>query len=183
MLGRLKHAMMLMAIVLSIASPALAHTPPPSFASELNLRHIDLLEESEISEALPIVPASTFEDVARIELPPPSIAETLEQRTDAMLEHAEAGTHRLFASDSAELASWPLASDDENNINGERKLSLELHRATEFQALPFAEPATGLVYARARWYDPSTGSFLTPDPLGIATRRISMPSQAVTPST
>lgn len=35
-----------------------------------------------------------------------------------------------------------------------------------FQALPFSEPATGLVYARARWYDPGTGSFLTPDPLG-----------------
>ncbi|MEO8378866.1 MAG: RHS repeat-associated core domain-containing protein, partial [Acidobacteriota bacterium] len=36
----------------------------------------------------------------------------------------------------------------------------------EFQALPFAEPATGLVFARERWYDPGTGSFLTPDPLG-----------------
>jgi RHS repeat-associated protein len=35
-----------------------------------------------------------------------------------------------------------------------------------FQALPFAEPATGLVYARARWLDPSTGTFLSPDPLG-----------------
>jgi RHS repeat-associated protein len=38
--------------------------------------------------------------------------------------------------------------------------------AAGFQALPFSEPATGLVYARARWYDPSTGSFLTPDPMG-----------------
>jgi RHS repeat-associated protein len=36
----------------------------------------------------------------------------------------------------------------------------------EYQALPFAEPMTGLVYARARWYDPSTGSFLSPDPRG-----------------
>lgn len=35
-----------------------------------------------------------------------------------------------------------------------------------FQALPFADPMTGLVYARARWYDPVTGSFLSPDPLG-----------------
>jgi RHS repeat-associated protein len=38
--------------------------------------------------------------------------------------------------------------------------------ASGFQALPFSEPATGLVYARARWYDPGTGTFLTPDPLG-----------------
>jgi RHS repeat-associated protein len=37
-----------------------------------------------------------------------------------------------------------------------------------FGALPFVEPATGLIYARARWYDPSTGTFLTPDPSGYA---------------
>jgi RHS repeat-associated protein len=35
-----------------------------------------------------------------------------------------------------------------------------------FQALPFFEAATGLVYARARWLDPTTGSFLSPDPMG-----------------
>jgi RHS repeat-associated protein len=35
-----------------------------------------------------------------------------------------------------------------------------------FQALPFADPATGLVYARARWYDAETGNWLTVDPLG-----------------
>jgi RHS repeat-associated protein len=37
---------------------------------------------------------------------------------------------------------------------------------TGFHALPFNEPANGLIFARARWYDPSTGSFLTPDPIG-----------------
>ncbi len=36
----------------------------------------------------------------------------------------------------------------------------------DFQALPFRDPATGLVYARARWYDSATGTFLTADPLG-----------------
>jgi RHS repeat-associated protein len=43
---------------------------------------------------------------------------------------------------------------------------IEQTLSATFQALPFAEPATGLVYARARWYDPGTGSFLTPDPMG-----------------
>lgn len=38
--------------------------------------------------------------------------------------------------------------------------------AAGFQALPFSEPATGLIYTRNRWYDPRTGSFLTPDPIG-----------------
>jgi RHS repeat-associated protein len=38
--------------------------------------------------------------------------------------------------------------------------------ASRFQALPFSDPATGLVYARARWYDPETGTWLSPDPNG-----------------
>jgi RHS repeat-associated protein len=37
---------------------------------------------------------------------------------------------------------------------------------TGFKAAPFVEPATGLAYFRARWYDPATGTFLTPDPMG-----------------
>lgn len=35
-----------------------------------------------------------------------------------------------------------------------------------FKAAPFQEPATGLILMRDRWYDPSTGTFLTPDPEG-----------------
>ena len=37
---------------------------------------------------------------------------------------------------------------------------------TDFHGYPFREPADGTVYARARWYDLSTGSFLTPDAIG-----------------
>ena len=35
-----------------------------------------------------------------------------------------------------------------------------------FEAAPFRDPATGLVFMRDRWYDPSTGTFLTPDRAG-----------------
>ena len=35
-----------------------------------------------------------------------------------------------------------------------------------FQAAPFQDSFTGLVYFRNRWYDPRTGSWLTPDPMG-----------------
>ena len=35
-----------------------------------------------------------------------------------------------------------------------------------FQAAPFQDSFTGLVYFRNRWYDPRTGSWLTPDPTG-----------------
>jgi RHS repeat-associated protein len=31
--------------------------------------------------------------------------------------------------------------------------------------LPFSEAVTGLTYVRNRWYEPSTGTFLSPDPL------------------
>jgi len=37
---------------------------------------------------------------------------------------------------------------------------------TGFQALPFFDAATGLLFARSRWYDASTGTFLSPDRLG-----------------
>ena len=38
--------------------------------------------------------------------------------------------------------------------------------AASFKAAPLRDPATGLVYLRDRWYDPATGSFVTPDPEG-----------------
>jgi RHS repeat-associated protein len=36
-----------------------------------------------------------------------------------------------------------------------------------FKGAPFIEPMTGDVYMRDRWYEPRTGSFLTPDPEGF----------------
>lgn len=35
-----------------------------------------------------------------------------------------------------------------------------------FKGAPFQDPMTGLIYMRNRWYDPKTGSFITPDPKG-----------------
>jgi RHS repeat-associated protein len=49
-------------------------------------------------------------------------------------------------------------------LSGRTESVVKLH--IEFHALPLRDPATGLIYARARWYDPSTGSFVTPDPMG-----------------
>ncbi len=37
--------------------------------------------------------------------------------------------------------------------------------SARMHAHPFAEPLTELDYVRSRWYDPNTGTFLTPDPL------------------
>jgi len=38
--------------------------------------------------------------------------------------------------------------------------------AARFQAAPFQDPATGLIYFRHRWYSPETGTFISPDPMG-----------------
>jgi RHS repeat-associated protein len=35
-----------------------------------------------------------------------------------------------------------------------------------FKAAPFQEPMTGLIMMRDRWYDPKTGTFISPDPEG-----------------
>jgi len=76
----------------------------------------------------------------------------------------------------AEIRTWlATESPEETKLFEATSLSALAGRTTPaarlilsagFQALPFTEPATGLIYARARWYDPSTGTFLTPDPLG-----------------
>ncbi len=51
-------------------------------------------------------------------------------------------------------------------LGGKATPAPRLILAAGFQALPFTEPATGLICARARWYDPSTGTFFSPDPSG-----------------
>jgi RHS repeat-associated protein len=39
---------------------------------------------------------------------------------------------------------------------------------SSFKAAPFVEPMTGDIYLRDRWYNPHTGTFLSPDPEGYA---------------
>ena len=43
---------------------------------------------------------------------------------------------------------------------------IRLLGAATFKAAPFQEPMTGMILMRDRWYDPRTGTFLSPDPLG-----------------
>jgi RHS repeat-associated protein len=64
------------------------------------------------------------------------------------------------------LASGVLALRRETNLLEISRLGQELHRGEAFQAQPFAEPFTRKFYVRERWYDPQTGTWLTPDPMG-----------------
>jgi RHS repeat-associated protein len=50
--------------------------------------------------------------------------------------------------------------------SGGGNADIEMTMAATFQAQPFAERFTGKFYVRNRWYDPTTGTWLSPDPLG-----------------
>ena len=41
-------------------------------------------------------------------------------------------------------------------------------RGNALGAGQYTDPASGLIYMRARWYDPATGQFITSDPIGHA---------------
>ncbi|MFZ2490375.1 MAG: RHS repeat-associated core domain-containing protein [Thermoanaerobaculia bacterium] len=59
-----------------------------------------------------------------------------------------------------EIDALPLLATSESGTAAEDIL------ASRMQAHPFAEPMTGLDYVRARWYQPASGMWLTPDPMG-----------------
>jgi len=77
-----------------------------------------------------------------------------------------------FASLATFLAGISASNTKKTNVYGMTDLYLagspqsKTRLFTGFKAAPFVEPATSLVYFRARWYDPSVGAFLTPDPSG-----------------
>ena len=83
--------------------------------------------------------------------------------------------YRLFLSSRPDLLPtegfviWKLASgvfdkSGGNNVWISSELAGDLHRPT-FQGL-WTDPVTGLSYARNRWYDARTASWLSTDPLG-----------------
>jgi RHS repeat-associated protein len=165
MLVRLTHCMVVLAIVLAIVAPAFAHTPPTSFAPELDLR--DAVQAEPREQSLPFFSLTAFDDVTHIDLPPPALSDRLEARLDAITnDHASTRTSLPVLAVSAELASALLPSSEDNNFNENRELGLKTRWGTAFQALPFWEPVTGAIYVRNRWYSPATGTFLSPDPLG-----------------
>jgi RHS repeat-associated protein len=68
----------------------------------------------------------------------------------------ETQTTKLYEVDALALLGNPGGADELN----EDIVSARMH------AHPFTEPVTRLNYVRARWYDPESGSFLSPDPEG-----------------
>ncbi|MBW3670192.1 MAG: RHS repeat-associated core domain-containing protein, partial [Acidobacteria bacterium] len=148
--------------LLSLLEPTESDVEPPCISE----RH-DLFGEN-ASEADPLAISffTSALDHFALEIEPPA-ASLLEVHT-----HIEAialldvpSRLRLFAR-SQNLTSGSLGIGDRSNVRAPQELGSILRWGVDNKAAPFIEPATGLVYLRARWYDPGTGTFLTPDPLG-----------------
>jgi len=68
-----------------------------------------------------------------------------------------AGRRALEGHHAVQLASVPTSSGP--------SITAQI-LSSPFKAAPLHDPATGLIFLRDRWYDPSTGTFLTQDPEG-----------------
>ncbi len=72
---------------------------------------------------------------------------------------AKVALHRTPEQRALQLASTTAAASTGPSITEQLLIC-------PFKAAPFRDPATGLCFMRDRWYDPSTGTFLTSDPEG-----------------
>ena len=148
---RLKEKIIFALLVLAVATPVAAHMPPPELAPAVDLRHQATAQE--LVQPFPVFAGTTaFEELAHVALPPPSIADELARRFAASDVESRSDLAIFDRTVSQKLASGPLAVFDENNFKEQSELGPKLRRT--------------IGNARARWYDPSTGSFLSPDPKG-----------------
>lgn len=70
-------------------------------------------------------------------------------------------TRARFEAHQVKMAAATMAAEELPKPSATRLLLM-----CPFKGAPFMEPATGLCFMRDRWYDPATGSFLTPDRMG-----------------
>jgi RHS repeat-associated protein len=137
---------------LSLAAPAFAHVPARELAPAVDLLHASPIAEEPV-QPLRIVPVDLFAEVAHVEAPIPSLSTALAQRFDA--QNLEAERPQILH----------LTHAVRRNLTSGLRESLRVAIIKEINGLgPETRWATGT--ARARWYDPRTGSWLSPDPLG-----------------
>jgi RHS repeat-associated protein len=148
---KLHRLVVALAVVLGIAMPAAAHNKIAPVTPAIDLR--DEIVAQERGQTLPVFAgANAFDEVAHVELPPPSIADELARRFAATDVEPPSELPIFSPTVSQKLALGPLAAFEENNISEVSELGRELHQ--------------GLGYVRERWLDPQTGTFLSPDPKG-----------------
>jgi RHS repeat-associated protein len=78
----------------------------------------------------------------------------------SFLHHDELGSTRLITNAAGDQAAATTYSPYGRTVSSTGSATTTLGFAGQY-----TDPSTGLIYMRARWYDPTSGQFLTPDPL------------------
>jgi len=130
-------------------------------AASLSVAAKDTLRAALWSFDLPILPAPDWATTSQHVFSPPGIP--VEIRTPL----SDVST---FINGIANGATGTTTPYDVPNLSmvavSGGNAQIENMLAATFQAQPFAEPFMKKFYVRERWYDPQSGTWLTPDPLG-----------------
>lgn len=155
----------LLVVAMAIAMPASAHNRVESRPASIDLRDASIAHDH--VQSLEVFAGATILDgFAHVELPAPSIADELALRFASTDVESPSELRVFDRAVSRELASGPRRFTLQSKSSEWSELGRKPWWGEENKAYPFREPATGLVYARARWYDAESGTFLTPDPMG-----------------
>jgi RHS repeat-associated protein len=120
------------------------------------------LRASNWSSAMPVLPPPDWVQATRPVFVTAELAIEVREPMTALTALVDATgsdetrSSKLYEVDSLALLGSSGGADEFS----EDILSARMH------AHPFTEPMTRLNYVRARWFDPSSGSFLSPDPMG-----------------
>jgi RHS repeat-associated protein len=132
----------------------------PSTAS-LSIAATTALRASAWSSSLPIMPAPDWATATNRVHTSPDLPVEVRDSLSSLSPHLAsipAGESRTTT--SYEAPTLPLLGVSTADTALDDIVSARMH------AHPFTEPMTALNYVRARWYDPATGTFLSPDPQG-----------------
>jgi RHS repeat-associated protein len=134
----------------------------PRTPAALSVAATSTLRATNWSADLALLPAPTWVTASKPVFSTPAlpveVRESLTSLTTFITTPAPTATATspLYAIDSLPLLGNPAGADDLS----EDIVSARMH------AHPFTEPMTRLNYVRNRWFDPETGTWLSPDPLG-----------------
>jgi RHS repeat-associated protein len=173
MAAKKRAAILFVLAVLAASSSAFASIPRSSIIESATLARSPIAS----GEPLPVISAhdgdalltrkSVYDEVARLSetrVWASRLSEPLVRQEEPELTRALRKAYGAASGENAEEIRDYAISDLYLAASPESKTKL----LTGFKAAPFIEAQTGHAYFRERWLDPSTGNWLTPDPMGYA---------------